>query len=176
MLQQDHTEKFIEYFRQHKIIAGKIYVIWHNYGGYDTEFCGEGFWNWAGYRISDCCLRSGFILQDKLIYPVWLCSYDHKPSFWWTVICSSGSNAGHVDYFWYDIINVCNNIQISTYSYSINFSSFFLLSYTQPEDGWFKAETWACSWVLYSYSVNHLANQQLPLVLSVCPLPQTSCT
>ena len=34
---------FIEYLRQFGIFADKIYVVSHNYGGYDTQFCAEGF-------------------------------------------------------------------------------------------------------------------------------------
>jgi hypothetical protein len=45
VFRQDHIGKFIEYLLQFRTFADKIYVISHNYGGYDTEFCGEGLWN-----------------------------------------------------------------------------------------------------------------------------------
>jgi len=35
----------IDYRRQCRIFAGKIYVISDNYSGYDTEICGEVLWN-----------------------------------------------------------------------------------------------------------------------------------
>jgi hypothetical protein len=55
---------------------------------------------------------------------------------------------------WFDIMRVCNNIQISKCSHYTNFSSFFLLSYTQSDDCWFIVETSARSCGLYSYSDN----------------------
>jgi len=51
---------------------------------------------------------------------------------------------------WFDIMTVCNNIQISNCSHYTNFSSFFLLSYTQTDDCWFIADTSACTRALYN--------------------------
>jgi len=57
---------------------------------------------------------------------------------------------------WFYIMTVCNIIRSSTCSHYINFSSVFLLSYTQPDACWFIAEirVSTCSCVLYNYSDN----------------------
>jgi len=60
-----------------------------------------------------------------------------------------------------DIMTVCNNIHISNCSHYINFSSFFLLSYTQTDDSWFIPKTSACNCGLYSCSDNLCYNDKL---------------
>ena len=55
---------------------------------------------------------------------------------------------------WFDIMRVCNNIQVSNCSHYTNISSLFLLSYTQPDVCWFIVETSAYSCGLYSCSNN----------------------
>ena len=47
---QDHVGKFIDYLRQSRPFAEKVYVISHNSCGYDTSFFSEGFWNRDGSR------------------------------------------------------------------------------------------------------------------------------